>query len=269
MMDFTACKSKREKKKHLIKSIKSLFYRILFDNGFQKSNFELDIFETVCVNPECRIEEPHTFINFFFCSGGYGSFAIPLALNQIDNNSCVNYLPHKDIITSWSNGIRAEWPPKVQVRFSVGTIVLCKIREGTQCDWVHGKISALFHSEPNWSPHSIAPYQIELFNGNIFYAEKDSDDIVKLPNLRFSVGDRVECNINSKTYRGWNYGRVVKLFYYESDWPPEYVAPYQVRLHTGDFVFSPYDDDDCIRLRPEAPHDAPSSPEIDYSEEED
>ena len=47
--------------------------------------------------------------------------------------------------------------------------------------------------------------------------------------LRFQVGDRVECNCGS-----WAPGAIVKLFYTQSSFPAGKCAPYQIKLDGGD-----------------------------------
>jgi len=61
--------------------------------------------------------------------------------------------------------------------------------------------------------------------------------------LRFTVGDAVEC----KTSDGWERGAVVSQMYREDHMPPGMVAPYQVKLDTGDIIYAPVDEDDVIR----------------------
>jgi len=82
----------------------------------------------------------------------------------------------------------------------------------------------------------------------------------KLPELRFQVGDRVECRIGPHPVKGWAPGRIVKLYYSEPSWPPNMVVPYQIALHDGRLIFAPQDNDQLIRLRPPPAPDAPSSP---------
>lgn len=62
------------------------------------------------------------------------------------------------------------------------------------------------------------------------------------PELRFAVGDRVECNMD-----GWALGVVVRHWYHEPSWPPGQVVPYQVKLDSGMTIFAPYDEEQCIR----------------------
>eukprot|EP01034_Spumella_vulgaris_P031854 gene31854-39347_t len=83
----------------------------------------------------------------------------------------------------------------------------------------------------------------------------------KLPQNRFTVGDRVECRVGPHPVKGWAPGRIIRLNYTEPNWPPNMVAPYQIALHDGRLIFAPQDTDQVIRLRPPAAPDAPSSPE--------
>jgi len=61
--------------------------------------------------------------------------------------------------------------------------------------------------------------------------------------LRFQVGDRVECNCGD-----WKPGTVVKLFYEQKSFEPGKCAPYQVRLDEKDrLIFAPQDTEKVIR----------------------
>jgi hypothetical protein len=84
----------------------------------------------------------------------------------------------------------------------------------------------------------------------------------KLGPLRFSVGDRVECRIGPHPVKGWAPGRVVRLYYKETNWPPSMFAPYQIALHDGRLIYAPQDTDQVIRLRPPLEPNAPPSPDL-------
>ena len=61
--------------------------------------------------------------------------------------------------------------------------------------------------------------------------------------LRFKLHDRVSCKCGG----AWTTGVVVNKFYRQHSFPPGYCAAYQVRLETGQLIFSPLDDDSMIR----------------------
>lgn len=60
--------------------------------------------------------------------------------------------------------------------------------------------------------------------------------------LRFNIGDRVECNCGR-----WVKGTIVKHFYVQKTFPEGMCAPYQVRLDDGKLIFAPADVDRVIR----------------------
>jgi len=80
-------------------------------------------------------------------------------------------------------------------------------------------------------------------------------------NLRFQVGDEVECMIGPEQ---WGTGRIVRCLYREDDWPAsKESAPYQIKLDrkTADrvgippqyaLIYSDWDDDIKIRKLPKA-----------------
>jgi G3E family GTPase len=65
----------------------------------------------------------------------------------------------------------------------------------------------------------------------------------RLAELRFDVGDPVECNTND----GWVAGVIAGRMYRDDFMPPGLVAPYQIELHDGTLIWAPEDDDDFIR----------------------
>ena len=65
----------------------------------------------------------------------------------------------------------------------------------------------------------------------------------RLAELRFDVGDPVECNTND----GWVAGVIAGRMYRDDFMPPGLVAPYQIELRDGTLIWAPEDDDDFIR----------------------
>jgi G3E family GTPase len=63
------------------------------------------------------------------------------------------------------------------------------------------------------------------------------------PPLRFSIGERVQCNVGA-----WKGGRVTQHWYSEDMFDGS--APYQVLLDDGTYIFAPVDVDACIRAEP-------------------
>mmetsp|Transcript_12279 Transcript_12279/g.23417 ORF Transcript_12279/g.23417 Transcript_12279/m.23417 type:complete len:206 (+) Transcript_12279:1243-1860(+) len=79
-----------------------------------------------------------------------------------------------------------------------------------------------------------------------FEDDEAEADESHLENLRFKVGDRVECCVAPDT---WALGKVIQLKYRSPSWPPsKRTAPYQIELDSGSLIFAPFDDDRVIRL---------------------
>ena len=70
--------------------------------------------------------------------------------------------------------------------------------------------------------------------------------------LRFKVGDRVECCV-ARGPDGWRPGTVISLWYRAVSWPTGQFAPYQIKLDDHQsLIFAPQDRDNCIRKAKEA-----------------
>jgi len=77
------------------------------------------------------------------------------------------------------------------------------------------------------------------------YEDEVEEDESYFQNLRFKVGDAVECCIAPEK---WAVGKIVKVKYRGPDWPPaRRSAPYQIQLDDGPLIFAPFDDDRVIR----------------------
>lgn len=61
--------------------------------------------------------------------------------------------------------------------------------------------------------------------------------------LRFSIGTQVYCLVDE-----WRPGRITRLWYRESDWPRDRVAPYQILLDAGGYIYAPKDTDAYIKI---------------------
>lgn len=70
----------------------------------------------------------------------------------------------------------------------------------------------------------------------------------RLEQLRFNVGDPVECNCGGMRRPNWKKGVVVQKRYRDEYMPPGLVAAYQVRLDdSGDLIYAPEDFDEIVR----------------------
>lgn len=82
-----------------------------------------------------------------------------------------------------------------------------------------------------------------------FQDDDDEDEFSDLqqPQLRFIVGESVECRIGPDPVKGWAKGTVAQLWYREQGWPPNSWAPYKVQLEDGKCIFAPSDMDQVVR----------------------
>ena len=75
----------------------------------------------------------------------------------------------------------------------------------------------------------------------------DGMDELQAPDLRFSLGQAVECRVGPDPVTGWAKGVVLQLWYREAGWPPNSWAPYKIKLDNGKSIFAPADLDHVIR----------------------
>ena len=87
---------------------------------------------------------------------------------------------------------------------------------------------------------TVVPYQVQLERG-LIYVPVDKDDVIT--KLRFTVGDRVECNVGDS----WELATVVDLMYQEESMAEEDFVPYQLQLDNGVLIYAPADSDGCVR----------------------
>lgn len=93
--------------------------------------------------------------------------------------------PTKEVLEKWQKGEEADWPPvgepteMPELRFDMGTKVLCRIGPDEEKDWAPGTVAMLWYREPNWPPGSLAPYKVKLDDGRDIFAPGDMDQIIR------------------------------------------------------------------------------------------
>ena len=96
----------------------------------------------------------------------------------------------------------------------------------------------------------VAWWQGSKEEWNPFEDDEDYDeDNQQLPNvqLRFQVGDAVQCRIGEDPVTGWGAGTVIQVWYREQGWPQGQLAPYKIALNDGRNIFAPQDIPEVIR----------------------
>mmetsp|Transcript_24111 Transcript_24111/g.43433 ORF Transcript_24111/g.43433 Transcript_24111/m.43433 type:complete len:600 (-) Transcript_24111:720-2519(-) len=139
--------------------------------------------------------------------------------------------------------------PPMKATLNIGCRIECKI----ESKWFPGTIVQR-HDDWVLSPIDTPPYFIRFDYGRErpFWGPEDriraiSDckkgSSARFPPLRFELGDRVVCSVDDD----WAPGQVVRKWYTEEEFENGHAVPYQVLLDTGDFIYAPLDDDDCIK----------------------
>jgi hypothetical protein len=94
--------------------------------------------------------------------------------------------PTLEVLEKWAAGEDADWPPMdeepdfPELRFQMGTKVLCRIGPDATKDWAPGTVVLLWYREPNWPNGSFAPYKIQLDDGRNIFAPADMDQVIRL-----------------------------------------------------------------------------------------
>jgi len=85
----------------------------------------LDTKEIICGDPTCAPID--TVVTMVWKDGGRGMFAMPLDPMDVTQDDVVDLMPTEDVLTAWSKGEEAEWPPRPQLRFQIGDRVVCRV----------------------------------------------------------------------------------------------------------------------------------------------
>jgi len=118
-------------------------------------------------------------------------------------------------------------------------------------EWVAAKLLSCARDWVDIDPAG-APYIVQIDGMGLPYNIYDQDrirmvQVAKKKALRFDVGQRVECYVGGRSECRWMSGTIIKTHYKENEFEDGFVAPYQIKLDTGGFIFAPFDDDDTIR----------------------
>ena len=117
------------------------------------------------------------------CSGMDGMFALPCEAYEVTKEELKVKFPTRDVLEKWHQGIDEEWPPieldLPQLRFTVGTKVMCRTGPNPEKDWLPGTITQLWYKEKSWPEGSFAPYKVKLDDGRQIFAPGDMDQVIR------------------------------------------------------------------------------------------
>ena len=173
-----------------------------------------------------------------------------------------------EIMVAWKERLAAvsyqEHRP--QLRFEVGTEVLCWVRQeqhrfGLSRDqWLPGHVVKHWYRQPE--DGTVVPYRVKLDPRHLFGKEisvlTDTDSVIKQlqrPRLRFPIGTEVLCLVSQNK---WRPGRVTQHWYINQTacWNPHVysrqqrtMAPYRVKIDAGPDFSAPVDRDSIIKLK--------------------
>ena len=159
-------------------------------------------------------------------------------------------------------GVKASEEERPELRFNIGDRVYCNFgRDG----WESGTIAMRHCKRDDGRYH---PYYVQLDKGGFVFVPYDKDKTIKKSdekmhptNLRYIVGDRVDCRIHNGTTEEWVSGTVIlrngnlKSFKeqnttYKLKSNKEIsldIVPYNVRLDGGGVAAVPIDNDNYIK----------------------
>jgi len=136
-------------------------------------------------------------------------------------------------------------------RFNVGDRVVCKVNPMPEI-WEIGTITKVNMPHPS-NPSVTLPYQVRLDSTKgVIFAPADSDDVIRRAvgdeiivqdrELRFTVGDRVECKIHP-TEDKWEPGIIMEIDIKQKNM----LIPYKINLDNGNLIYAPADREEIIR----------------------
>lgn len=144
--------------------------------------------------------------------------------------------------------------PPMKIVFKAGNRVECQLEESGR--WFPGVVIQSANDKNKWFRTDTSPYFIRFDYGREchFYGPPFAIRACNLPlpknqrkmELRFKVGDRVECSLPS----GYFPGTIIQTWYRgegESIFEDGHKVPYQIQLDMGDKIYAPLDNDLCIR----------------------
>ena len=193
----------------------------------------------------CNVDDawiPGVIMETFYEHSELGLFPYYLKLDD-GREICVPY------VDDWF--IRQSTSGPMVVEFIVGERVDCQLAYGGN-EWVPGTILL---ANDKWEENiGLAPYAIKFDNGEerVYWGPQECIRASKAPplsstcetlNLRFRIGERVEC----RTPSAFLPGTVIRLWYGKNEFDNDHTVPYQIQLDMGPKIFAPYDDDRCIR----------------------
>mmetsp|Transcript_602 Transcript_602/g.1247 ORF Transcript_602/g.1247 Transcript_602/m.1247 type:complete len:200 (-) Transcript_602:219-818(-) len=137
--------------------------------------------ELICNDPSCSPID--TSVSIMFQSGMAGYVGLPMSAAEVSKEELVSKFPTKEVLEAWHRGEDADWPPPEdalpQLRFDVGTRVLCRIGPDAEKDWTPGTVTQLWYAEKDWPEGAFAPYKIQLDDGRQIFAPGDMDQVIR------------------------------------------------------------------------------------------
>lgn len=156
-----------------------------------RSDLQIEVQEVQCGDPNCAPIDTAIMITFP-TSGGKGMMGLPMEAREVTKEVLLESYPTEDVLTKWSKGEDAEWPPyeedeyddetnRPKLRFEVGQKVECRVGPDPETGWAPGEVVQLWYREASWPPNSMAPYQIQLDDGRLIFAPGDMDQVIRQP----------------------------------------------------------------------------------------
>lgn len=181
-----------------------------------REGVQINVSEVKCGDPNCSPID--TAIVVLFSSGGRGMVGVPAEAKNVMKEDLEDVFPPEYILAKWHRGEEAEWPE------------------------FEDDFDEKFDDKLEKQMDEILSEQNEEQN------DEEMDE-VQYPQLRFEVGQLVQCRISPDPINGWADGQITQLWYREQGWPPNSWAPYKVQLYDGRKIFAPGDVDQIIRAR--------------------
>jgi len=147
----------------------------------------VEVSEVQCGDPNCSPVD--TAVRIYFPKGTHLDTGFPLEVEEVTQEDILEEMPPPDVWFDLHQGVQRDWPPPpdpgeppaIALRFPVGSRVECRIGPASDPNggWGAGTVAMHWYRQAMWPTGQFAPYQIQLDQGPLIFAPRDSDTCIR------------------------------------------------------------------------------------------